>query len=372
MKWQHLDVRIASSVPEPEPQPPHLAVGTREIMPIGASAIGATRFSDDLAATGEAAFAIDRRGSILDVNELGAQLVGLSRDALIGHPLATALSIPHAEQIAAYVGTHVRFLPDAALVQIVPDGDREPADVLVCPHDAFASILIVRPGGVRTVALRADDVAQIAHDLKSPLSLIALETDLLDQRLAAGEKVDVRRAVARVLRNVSYLDRMVHDLLDVCSLEAGRLELRKQKTELRTLVESVIDRVIAAGARPRVFLEAPAAAVVNIDDLRIERVIANFLTNAVKYAPSVSGIIVRVEQHEAHVTVSVTDAGPGMTAVEMSYIFDKYRRTRGARGCEGSGLGLYVSKQIIEAHDGVIGVDSVHGAGSRFFFELPR
>jgi two-component system, NtrC family, sensor histidine kinase KinB len=174
-----------------------------------------------------------------------------------------------------------------------------------------------------------------------------------------------------VLLDVGALDRMVKDVLDVCSLAGGGLSLRKETTELRALVENVIARVTDVAERGRVFLEAPSPILVVLDDARIERVVANLVTNALKYALGVSGIVVRVERHAACARVSVIDAGPGMPATQMSGIFDKYTRTPGPRGCEGSGLGLYISKQIIEAHGGTIGVESLHGIGCHFFFELP-
>lgn len=371
MEWQELDAAFAMEEVVGDATEPHFAHGTHEIRQVDVRSSADVELERALAIADEPAFAIDQRGEIRDVNELGARLAGMDRDTLIGRTFSSVVPTTHTDAIASYGGPHVRFLADAASVRVTHDGAAEPANLLVCPHDAHTTIVIVRTAPHSMPALREDDVAQIAHDLKNPLSMIALETDLLDRRLEAGEPVDVRRSVARVLRNVGYLDRMVHDLLDICSLEAGHLELRREQTELRTLVETVIDRVTAVAERGRVLLEAPDPVMIVLDDLRIERVVANFLTNALKYAPGVSGIIVRVERGPACARVSVTDAGPGMTPPEMSFIFDKYRRTRGARGCEGSGLGLYVSKQIVEAHGGMIGVDSSHGVGCRFFFELP-
>jgi len=354
------------------PSAPRFAIGTREMERLPPRTMGATRFTRELAAVPEAAIAIDRRGLILDVNGSAAELLERSREALIGRCFSDVVNSTHAGVVTANPGKHVRFLPASAGVSIVrANAIREPVDVLVCPHDAHSSIAIVRPAIPSEQRLREDDVAQIVHDLKNPLSLIALETDLLDHKLEAGDHVDVKYTVARILHNVAFLDRMVQDLLDLCSLEAGHFVLRPAPTEMRSLIESVIDRIVTGRDRARVFLEASEPVTLEVDDLRIERVIANFLTNALKYAPPATGIVVRLDRTVSRTCVSVIDAGPGMTPTEMSYVFDKYRRTGSARASEGTGLGLFVSKQIIEAHGGVIGVDSVHGVGSRFFFELP-
>ncbi|MBA3461543.1 MAG: HAMP domain-containing histidine kinase [Deltaproteobacteria bacterium] len=219
--------------------------------------------------------------------------------------------------------------------------------------------------------LRVEHVVQIAHDLKSPLHTMALETSILQHRIAAHEPIDAGPVLDRIMHNIEYLDRMVQDLLDGCSPEQTRKTLALAPTDLRTLLETVVERSVATRDRARVFLKADRSAIVMVDDLRIQRVVANLLSNALKYSPIAGGVVVRLDLYEDYCGVSVIDAGPGVTTAEASYIFDKYRRTRSARGREGSGLGLYVSRQIIEAHGGRLDVECVRGAGSRFFFELP-
>ena len=219
--------------------------------------------------------------------------------------------------------------------------------------------------------LPGEQVAQIAHDFKSPLHTIALEASILQHRIAAREAIDAGAALDRIIHNVEFLDRMIQELLDACSPEQTRRTLALVPTDLRTLIETVVERSVASRDRARVFIKAERSAIVTVDDLRIQRVVANLLSNALKYSPTAGGVVVRLDIHEDYCVVSVIDAGPGVTAAEASYIFDKYRRTRTARAREGSGLGLYVSRQIIEAHGGRLDVECVRGAGSRFFFELP-
>lgn len=219
--------------------------------------------------------------------------------------------------------------------------------------------------------LREDDVVQIVHDLRDPIATIALETYLLDRKLANGDHVDVRSMTARILRNVEFLDRIVQNLLDSCALGEGRLELHRKSTELRALLEHVIDRVVSSRDFGRVVLDAPAPVMAMVDELRIGRVVANLIGNALKYAPPGSKIVVRLEAGSIAAQISVTDAGPGLSPEEVDHVFDKFRRGANARGREGCGLGLYVSRAIVEAHGGRIAVDSVPGGGSRFHFYLP-
>jgi signal transduction histidine kinase len=219
--------------------------------------------------------------------------------------------------------------------------------------------------------LLEEDIADIVHDLKSPLSAIALETMLLDDKIARGDRNGGMKSVDRINRNIVFLDRLVLDLLDVCALSTGHLRLHREQVELRGLLERVIERLVTGAERSRVFLDAAHAVTLSIDAVRIERVVANLLDNALKYAPLGSGIVIRVSAYAESACVSIIDAGPGLDELDQKYVFDRYRRAATSHGRTGSGLGLYVSKKIVEAHGGQIGVESVRGAGSRFFFELP-
>jgi K+-sensing histidine kinase KdpD len=248
----------------------------------------------------------------------------------------------------------------------------EQLDVLTVPDLAARSPFAV---GTRDITVRHDlphsEVARIVHDFKTPLATILLEAELLEAKLAAASPIDARRALDRIARNTEYLGRMVMDLLDLCNFEAGHLELRREPTELRTLLEDVIERVVSTHDTGRVTLDVGVSATILIDDLRIERVVANLLENALKYAPKGTSIAVRLDVTPESSEVSVIDIGRALSGVEMVNVFDEYKRGGAAQGHEGSGLGLYVSKRIVEAHGGTIGVESMHGVGTRFFFTLP-
>lgn len=219
--------------------------------------------------------------------------------------------------------------------------------------------------------LLEDAVAEIVHDLKSPLSAISLETMLVEDRLARGDRSGSERSLARIANNVSFLDRIVLDLLDVCACAKGDMTLARERTDLRELIRNVIDRLAETSAHGRVFLDANESVIVMIDPHRIERVVANLLDNALKYTPSDAGVVVRLTPYGGGACVSVIDAGPGIDASDLPRIFRRNERGHTSRGRSGNGLGLYVSKRIIEAHGGQIGVESIRGVGSRFFFELP-
>lgn len=216
-----------------------------------------------------------------------------------------------------------------------------------------------------------DGIAQIVHDMKNPLTTIALESTLIEYRLAAGDYINTAHVVRRINHNVLYLDRMIQDLLDVTSIRSGRFALSCRLTELAALIESVADRAVPSRDQSRVFIECPEHVHAVIDDLRIERVLSNLLDNALKYTPSSSGIVVRLTRVGDRARICVTDAGPGMSADELHHVFEPYQRASTSYGRSGSGLGLFVAKQIVEAHGGTIGVESVRDIGTRFVVTVP-
>lgn len=222
-----------------------------------------------------------------------------------------------------------------------------------------------------THAMSYAELAHVVHDLKSPLSVVVLETLLLRRKLDDGAHAEMMETITRMLLNIDYIDRMVQDLIDSCAFDAGQLELHRIPTDLRLLVESVAARMTSSRDRGRIVVDAPESVVVRVDALRIERVVANLVSNALKYTPRSARVVIRLEVSPAP-RISVTDSGPGVPGDEAQYIFDEHRRGSGAHAHDGNGLGLYVSKRIVEAHGGRIGVFSLPGVGSQFYFELPE
>ena len=363
----HCDCAISSDFDAQETIP-RFARGTSSGDCLEAAGAASDCAALDLAAIPRPTLVFDATGRIVDLNPLAEALAGYTRLELVGEPIGLVVSkLASIDQL-----TRIRFVSTNGGASVHHrNGGTIPVDVLLCPHDEGSTVAVLRAVETTAAGLREEDVAQIVHDLKSPLSTIALETCLLDDRLPRGERSEMRDSLARIAHNVEFLDRMVPDLLDLCSLDAGRLQLQREPTELRTLLEQTIDRVVPTRDRARVMFQAPEPLMTSIDGLRIERVVANLLQNALKYAPKSTGVVVGLTAVNDAIRVSVTDVGPGMTPAETGYIFDRFRRASTAGATEGSGLGLYVSKKIIEAHGGRIDVTSVRGAGSQFFFELP-
>jgi two-component system sensor histidine kinase ResE len=213
------------------------------------------------------------------------------------------------------------------------------------------------------------ELQQIVHDLKSPLSTIELELAIIAER--RGDDPELLPLIGRIRRNVLFLDRLVYNLVDACAIANGQFALSRARRDLARTVANVVDRVVPTRDRHRVALGSSRSIVAMIDEIRIERVIANLLDNALKYTPRESAITVSLSSTSRHAEIAVTDTGPGLSRDELSTIFDPYRRGATSRDRRGCGLGLHISKQIVEAHHGRIGVECVREVGTRFYFTLP-
>lgn len=212
-----------------------------------------------------------------------------------------------------------------------------------------------------------DDVASLAHDLKNPLTIIMLEASQIEERLGARTTPAVQRGLERIAQNAAYIDRLVSDLLDLTSHEAGKLELRIDTVDLARLLREAVNRSVATIDRMRVSIDIRTIVYVTADETRIERVVSNLVTNALKYCEG--QVVIRLDVRGDYGCVSVIDTGPGLSDDESRTVFERYRRASTAQ--HGYGLGLHTSRRIIEAHHGRIGIASQPGRGSRFFFELP-
>src|SRR5581483_7309028 len=213
--------------------------------------------------------------------------------------------------------------------------------------------------------------AMVAHDLRSPLTAVRGSAQLLQQRVP--EDPIVQRRLETIMRETDRVARLAADLGDAARAAAGRLEVRPLRVDLGALTREALERQQAAGVAQPLQLDAPEAPIwVNADPERIAQVLDNLIGNAAKYSPPDRPIRVEVRVDE-QARVCVHDQGPGVPAEELPHLFERFYRTRIARRGDkkGSGLGLYISHEIAQAHGGRITAESTPGAGSRFTLWLP-
>lgn len=264
-----------------------------------------------------------------------------------------------------YIIHHERGqLPVLATAAPVRSPTGEVQGVIVCVQDISAQEELNR--------LREEYVGLISHDLRTPLQNISLRCQLLLRSLQAKGLASEVASAEALLRNARRMSGMVEELLESSRLEAGQVQLHFAPLDMIHFLEEIIERDVPPDARERLRLEV-ATPVLRIpaDAPRLERVLVNLLTNALKYSTPGTSVLVRLEQEEALVRISVKDQGKGLTPEECERLFTKYYRTSAGERADGVGLGLYISRLIIEAHGGRIRVESTLGQGSTFIFTLP-
>jgi PAS domain S-box-containing protein len=224
------------------------------------------------------------------------------------------------------------------------------------------------------IRTREEVIAVVSHDLRGPLSTIVLSAR---QLLEQNEKLDaaVSETILRIARSSQRMTHMIGDLLDFSSLQAVRLTLEPRSCPARDLVRDCVDVYGPLAADKGVIVEDLTTTLdvdVRCDPNRIVQILSNLIGNAVKFTPSGGKVTISaaLSDDRRTVTFSVTDTGPGIAEEDIPHIFDRYwQATRRSR--EGVGLGLAITKGLVEAHGGTVHVSSKLGAGSTFSFTLP-
>jgi signal transduction histidine kinase len=228
--------------------------------------------------------------------------------------------------------------------------------------------------------LQAGFVSTVSHELRTPLTCIKASVELLRAALptVAGPAEPQAELIRTIEDHTGHLEVLVADLLEVTRLEAGQATLAGQPTDLRPLISHVVDglRPLSDRKRQAVRLHLPdlpaVAGQVEVDRRRIEQVLTNILSNAIKFTPKRGQIDVSLTETPGAVEVCVADNGPGIAEKDQARIFDKFYVVANGRGLAGLGLGLYIVRQNIELHGGRIWVTSQEGKGSTFCFSLPK
>jgi signal transduction histidine kinase len=222
---------------------------------------------------------------------------------------------------------------------------------------------------------KSEFLANMSHELRTPLNAILGFSQVLRERLFGEINEKQEEYLDDILSSGNHLLSLINDVLDLSKVEAGQLELEVAPFSLRGAIERgvVMVRERATKDGVRVVLAAdPEVDVVEGDERRIRQVIFNLLSNAVKFTPAGGAVDVRAAQVDGEVRVSVADTGLGIAPEDQKRIFEEFQQTEaGVEQREGTGLGLALSKRLVELHGGRIWVDSELGKGSTFVFTLP-
>jgi len=222
--------------------------------------------------------------------------------------------------------------------------------------------------------VKSDFVSTVSHELRTPLTSIKAYIATLRRDDVEFDDQTRQEFLRVVEEETDRLTRLISDILDVSRIESGRLELKKRKFDMARLVRIVTDKMQSQASNHHISLESPDGITpVGGDPDKIEQVVMNLVDNAVKYSPSGGEINVTLEARHRKLEFSVRDQGVGIPEDQIPHIFEKFHRVdnRATREVYGTGLGLYVSKSIVESHGGTIWAESELGKGSTFHFTLP-
>jgi len=213
----------------------------------------------------------------------------------------------------------------------------------------------------------------ITHDLRTPLAAVRGHAELLEDEIGNPAYADDQReGVEAIVRSIDRMTDLIKDISETAQIAAGRLELVCRPVPLAPFVHELLERYRTIWKVQRIHLDIPEdLPPVPADAARLERILVNLISNALKYSPADSPVTVHAERVGAEVIISVVDHGAGIPPEEQQRLFEPFFRARGTRAKEGTGLGLYIVAQLVKAHGGRIWVESVPGIGSAFYVALP-
>jgi signal transduction histidine kinase len=224
--------------------------------------------------------------------------------------------------------------------------------------------------------MKDEFISIVSHELRTPLTSIRGALGLLEGGVV-GQLAEEASELVRIARsNADRLSKLVNDILDLETMEAGKLELQRSEVDVRALVDAAVEGVatLARDADVTIETNVSADARVVVDEHRIGQLLINLLSNAIKFSPRGSHVHVSAVRRDPHtVRLSVTDEGPGIPETRVGQLFEKFQQLDSSddRARGGTGLGLAISRAIAEQHGGVLGVDTRAGEGATFYADLP-
>lgn len=316
--------------------------------------------------------AAGNRRAAIDLEELWN---GLQRThaftLLCAYPLQ-ANSAAHVAFAQAVNATHTHVIPAESYTALTNDQERLRAIALL-QHQAYAleAEVIERR---RAEHLRNEFLAVAAHELKTPLTTLSGHTQLLLRQIAHGQPPPaerMQRGLKTVAGQAERLGRLVNQLLDISRLEAGKLSLDRRPVDVAALLTRIVGDTQPRTDRHQFVLHAPAALDMRLDPLRIEQVLSNLLDNAIRYSPAGGDITIELRRQDGVIELSVRDRGLGIPPSLRERLFDQFYQAHGDGYRSGLGLGLFISRQIVELHGGTLRAEFPEDGGTCMIICLP-
>ncbi|MCC7106147.1 MAG: GAF domain-containing protein [Chloroflexi bacterium] len=344
------------------------------VSPRGPNRLLGQRLPIEVGAAGAAGMALKERRPVVVSQERSQSVLTSRRELFLSDKTASAMAVPLLARggVQGLLGLHA----DAADAFDASTADllalfADQASVALENARLFQDVAEIE-GHARSARLKDEFLSTVAHELRTPLGPILGYIELLTMRQTSEEQRAIM--LTEIATGVQHLNVLIADLLDLGRIEAGRLGLTPIELDLALLLEEARLRWSEQEAKHRFVLAVPDRLLVQADPNRVRQVVDNLLSNAVKYSPKGGRVLISARQAtDGSVHVRISDQGIGMTTDELVHLFEKFYRTGAAReAASGTGLGLALTRLVVEAHGGAISAESAGpGQGCAFNFWLP-
>ncbi len=244
----------------------------------------------------------------------------------------------------------------------VKDGTTE-SNILLIVHD-----ITVQKQAERD---RDDMIGFIGHELRNPITNVLLSHNLMEALVDTNDPATIKELLERSKNNVLRLNKMINELYNSTKINAGHFELEKTAFDFADMITEAVDTVKMLHPEYTIAVNNSAQTWVTADRYRLVQVVTNYLGNSIKYSDGKNKIHILVTVEKDSVKVAVKDEGMGIAKAHLPFIFDRFFRAEKTMNLEGIGLGLFLCKQIIHAHNGHVWAESEEGNGSTFYFSIP-
>jgi PAS domain S-box-containing protein len=321
------------------------------------------------------------------VNDAFEHIYGRTHDQLAGMPHHDVIrwrGEPQGTTLEDAIDAGWPLTPNATLYV---EGDLQRPEPPTVPVGVTYAPLLSGEGRLRNVIATVRDITHfrnadeikntfisiVSHELRTPVALIKGYASTMRRDDAKWDKRTLNDSLEVIEEEADRLARMIDDLLDASRMQAGGLSLNRADVSLPNLAARVIERFATQSKKHKLLADFPEKfPVILADETRIEQVLANLVSNSLKYSPG-GEIHISGQALPGQVILCVSDQGPGIEAKDLPHIFDRfYRSNKAVKHTKGAGLGLYLARTIIEAHGGHIWAESTGGSGAKICFSLPR
>lgn len=332
--------------------------------------------------TAESILAIDRDGKIIITNAAATQLTQLPVEQLVGRNIHDIFKwtrdlqpftinyddstvYPDLEYMDHAGNTHfVKII----VAKVHGAEEQQAAQTIVTIHDETKTRELEN--------MKIDFVSMAAHELRTPLASLRGYIELINYKEGANISDESKKFLHQALKSSNELGSLINNLLDVTRIERGTLTLNMEPMDLAATVKQAVEDVkfVADDKQIALSYKGPESGdMVLADTIALREVVNNLLTNAIKYTESNGKVDISLEREGDNFVTRITDTGIGIPKKALPYLFTKFYRVHGGldSGSTGTGLGLFISKSIVERHNGTIGVESQEGVGSVFTFTIP-